>query len=613
MGKEKKAYSKKEKIVGAIASTAILAVPFMVAPAQQGYANIVTSSNPPTPVEKITTIVIPLNGTKYIDLDSLYSSKYMYFEQNENEMNVAKGEILEGSEGILEIKAGEVGKATFTVKGTRYVPSYTQIIDTFQVIVVPNTENADQYKFDISKVVKLMNEAPADLFDTADKVKGLLINVDPETLLSVNPFNNDLVNSAPYQIEATSKIQGTVGEIIESGEIQERINNYFNDDDIEDNLKVFFINANNENIQIEARSEGEIIYGYNLIPLHAGDFDLDVLVVDHNGGVTKGKIPFHIAEVNSPPDIKINSVLAQHFLSELNNPILKLSQDAEIDLNDIFFDVDEDEIHYEVTVEQFGSPDNSTSTINLGSASKLSWEYLNTIVQGSILRIKNIHAFNYDHPNDKTELNVNIEHASYDPFPSSLDMYKSNAAGTSSYIFDYQSELGFGEESRAWIGPNDILNNDINAVTASVYQNVYLKFDAKDYTSSSLSKIKIYAHDQVDSSVLYQDDFNFRVISVEDTRNPQTQIPAISPRPLYPYQNYDSNYWAGSFHFRDFVSVIPEQYNDVSSWTFETGSTVTMSLTENVPSGTHVLFKIDPEQGNDDSGKRVFYVPYVKP
>ncbi|MDQ0889969.1 hypothetical protein QFZ81_005057 [Paenibacillus sp. V4I9] len=82
MGKAKKAYSKREKLIGAIASTAIMAVPFMVAPAQQGYANIetpyvtpsATPAIPATPVEKITTIVIPLNGTKYIDLDSLYSA-----------------------------------------------------------------------------------------------------------------------------------------------------------------------------------------------------------------------------------------------------------------------------------------------------------------------------------------------------------------------------------------------------------------------------------------------------------------------------------------------------------------------------------------------------------
>lgn len=322
MGQEKKAYSKKEKIVGAIASTAILAAPFMVAPAQQGYA---TSSNPPTPVEKITTIVIPLNGTKFIDLDSLYSAEYMSVAQNETELNIAKGKFTLGNHGIYEITTSSVGKATFTVTGIRYEEegeeelSYTQITDTFQVIVVPNTANPDEYKFDISDVLNLMNQS-SEQDQTNDQVKGLLRNVSPKTVNNYDPFEYDSINSAPYQLETTDKIQGVVGEPIQSWEIEEQINNYFGDND-ENMLDVIFIDKNNENIQITPKYEGDYFFDYELTPLNVGDFDLNVLIVDHHGGLTKGKLPFHIAQIENfilDTESSITVDLANYFSTNPN-------------------------------------------------------------------------------------------------------------------------------------------------------------------------------------------------------------------------------------------------------------------------------------------------------
>lgn len=604
MTEKKKAFSKKEKIAGAIASAAIMAVPFMVTPAQQGYAT--TSSNSPTPtaVEKITTIVIPLNGTKYIDLDALYSAKYMQVGQNQTELNIAEGKFALGNGGIYEITASSIGKATFTVTGTRYEPSYTQITDTFQVIVVPTTASTDEYKFDITEVLNVMKQYAVE-DQTSDQVKGLLRNVSPVTVANYDPFEYASTNSAPYQLETTDKIQGFVGETIESWQINQQIYDYFGDSN-ENMLDVIYIDKNNEHIIIEESYEGEAFLGYELTPLTAGDFDLDVLVVDHHGGFTKGKIPFHIEGVNNPPIIRKNSVLAQHFQSDPLNSVLILSQNAEIDLSEIFFDEDMSSIQYEVIVEAFSSPDNTTHTIELGSLPMFSWESLDNLFEGSITRVKEVRAFDNRYPNEPAVLDVDIIQTEYDPFPASIEMYKSNTAGTSSYILDYQSELGFGGYNYTWIEQSDIHNDVTNAVTASVYQNVYLKFDAKNYTTNSLEKIKVYAHNRETTSILYQDDFNFKVISPEDTRNPATNLPAISPRPLYPY--HDDNYWAGSFYFREYVSVLPGEYNNDSSWTFETGSTVTMLLTGNVPTATQVVFKIDP-----DDGKRIFYVPYIKP
>lgn len=302
MGKEKKAFSKKEKIVGAIASTAILAVPFLVAPAQQGYAAIVSPSVTPTiSVDKITTIVIPLNGTKYIDLDSLYSADYTSVVQNETEENIAKGKYTLGNHGIYEITASSVGKATFTVTGTRYEePSYTQITDTFQVIVVPNTGNPDEFKFDISNVLNLMNQSSEQDQTNDQVVKGLLRNISPKTINNYDPFEYDSINSAPYQLETTDKIHGIVGEPIHSLEIEQQIYKYFSDND-ENMLDVIFIDRNNGNIQYEEKydASGEILHGYDLTPLRTGDFDLNVLIVDHHGGLTKGKIPFHITETEN--------------------------------------------------------------------------------------------------------------------------------------------------------------------------------------------------------------------------------------------------------------------------------------------------------------------------
>ncbi|NOU86769.1 hypothetical protein GC102_13425 [Paenibacillus sp. LMG 31460] len=319
MGKKKKAFSKKEKIIGAIASTAILAVPFMVAPAQQGYA---TSSVPPTatPVDKIQTIVIPQNGTKYIDLLALYDTNDIEIIQNENEMAIAKGSYSAGLNGIYEVKADAVriGKATFMVTGRKYEPGseseYTDFSDTFEVIVVPNTGKADEYRFDISNVFNVMKQSP-DQYQSQDQVKSLLRNVSPKSVIVDSPIEYEVENTPPFPIETTDRIQGFVGEEIPDYMISQAIDNYFEDTDIRyegedqetDELDVIVIDKNNENIQyVEEYSDSipPYPYGYHLLPLKSGDFDLDVLVIDHHGGMTRGKIPFHI---ENPETIYLDS------------------------------------------------------------------------------------------------------------------------------------------------------------------------------------------------------------------------------------------------------------------------------------------------------------------
>lgn len=321
MGKEKIAYSKKEKIIGAIASTAILAVPFMVAPAQQGYA---TPSVPPTdtPVDKIQTIVIPQNGTKYIDLLALYDTNDIEVIQNVTETAIVTGRYSTGVYGIYEVKADAVGKATFMVTGTRYEsgaePEYTDFSDTFEVIVVPNTGEADEYKFDISNVFNVIKQFP-DQYQTQDQVKSLLRNVSPKSVIVDSPIDYEVENTAPFPNETTDRIQGFVGEVIPSYMFSYIIEDYFHDSDlrnvygedqVSDELDMIVLDKNNENIQYVEEYSDSIPpspTGYRLLPLKSGDFDLDVLVVDHHGGMTRGKIPFHIEH---PETIYLDSELS---------------------------------------------------------------------------------------------------------------------------------------------------------------------------------------------------------------------------------------------------------------------------------------------------------------
>lgn len=607
MGREQKTFRNKKKIVGAIASTAMLAVPFMAVPV----AANTESELPVAHIEKIDTIVISVNGTKYIDLDALsklYDVDYVFVTQNENEMNTARGSRTLGVDDFYEIKAEDIGKATFTVSGIKYIEGqempYRPFTDSFEVVVVPNTGDPDTYKFDLSNVFTMMSQLPAEL-QTRDKVKSFLSNLSPETVVNDNPVDYNLYNSAPYQLNMPNRFQGVVGEKISSETIRDSLHSYFGDYDY-DELDVVFIDKSNPNIRIDEQYDesNETAMGYELTPLTPGDFGLNVLVVDHHGGMTRGIIPFHCT-VNTPPQLKTDSVLAKHFsLDGVNNPVMYLSNDAEIDLSEVFFDAEDSALDYEIVVEGYGSPGTAINTISLGSSPTLTWESLSSSAPNGIKSIKELRAHEHENMSFQSVLNVDIEHAIQDPFPASLDMYESNASGTSSYLFDYKSDVGFDAFNYTEITNADIHNSDSVAVTASVYQNVYLKFDAKGKTESS-SKIKIYGHNRETQSILYQDDFNFRVISTEDTLYPETNIPAIQLGSLYP--DYDNDgYWTGPYNIGQAVSVIPETYNDEIYWTYETSSLMSIRLEDNVPSYTQILFKIDL-----DEGKRVYYVPYI--
>ncbi|MZQ85250.1 hypothetical protein GQF01_24340 [Paenibacillus sp. 5J-6] len=300
MGKEQKTCSTKNKIVGAIASTAMIAVPFLTVPVA---ANEIGFHPYPEEVDKIQTIIVPQNGSKYIDLtalESFYGTSNLSIIQaentNPNGITIAG---FTGVNGIYQIKASAnaVGKATFTVTGIRYSgesETPTNITDTFDVMVVANTGDADEFKYDITNALTAMMVFP-EQYQTNDQVKGLLRNVSPKTVVENSPINYDGHNTAPFPIGNEERIHGFVGQGISKYSIRDSLRNYFSDADVRpvegeyyehDELDAIFVE--NENIRIEEDYEG-----YKLIPLQSGDFDLDVVVVDHHGGITKGKIPFH--------------------------------------------------------------------------------------------------------------------------------------------------------------------------------------------------------------------------------------------------------------------------------------------------------------------------------
>ncbi|KRE69882.1 hypothetical protein [Paenibacillus sp. Soil750] len=596
MGKTKGS-RRREKLIGTIAGVTALAAPMIMVPVEVSYAK---QDPVPTTVEKIQTIVIPKNGMKYIDLNALYNASYLEvditFEEEQSEDHPVSGAFTKNYyDGIYEIKADHVGAATFTVTGERYEgEEYTTITDSFKVIVVENSEDPDDYKIDISNVIPLMNQSTY----TQDQVTDFLENISPTNIASFDSITYNNGNSAPQQIRPFDfKIKGVVGESIRSVDIENRINSYLRDSN-EDSLDFIYSEENNPNFEIG--NYCECSEWEDIIPQEPGDFDLKVTITDHRGGFTKVKIPFQVAAVNTPPQVKSNSVLAAHVQSS-NNPVLFLSNDAMIDLNEIFYDTDENLMHFELYAEfQVSSSDFVSRAIDLNQANVFSWKTLGYSNEYPA-RIKEIRANDISHPNQpKTVLKVDIERTDKDPFPESINLYQSiQGVGKSSFILDYQSARGFNDSSIT-ISNSDLQNYATGTVTASVYQNHYLKFDAGYGANDWTTKMKVYAHDS-NPNHLYLDDFNFRLASAQQTPN-LAGNPAIQLSRLYPDNQYNYEFW-NTFTENEYVTMTTPE-NIVFG--FDSGSYIA-TYSSSAVSGTSDILRFDPF-----NGASVFYVPFKK-
>lgn len=583
---------KKEKLIGTIVGVTAIAAPLMVVPGQSSYA-----IKEPAEVEALQTIVVPLHGTKYIDLAALYNAEEFTIDLAE-ENDVASIVPTLGHDGIYEIKANEIGTATFTLLASRYEGT-DHITDTFKVVVVPNAEDPSEFKFDISKITP-------QLVSTREQATDLLRNISPITIENSDQVDYRSSNTPPYQYGTIEMIfQGTLGESISGGMLESAILDYFSDDDYDqyenrDDLFVIFNNEDTPFMDISHYESGDMVE-YELTPTAVGNFSLDVTVTDHHGGFTNAKIPFEIKPPSAAPQFKADSVLANHFeIGNTTSHVLKISDDAEINLNDIFYDPDST-LQFGVYVEYNGTP----TTLDIDTTGTFTWASLDSLLKSQthnndhiLSSVKKITAFDNTH---SLILNVNIEHTSIDPFPASIDMYQSNTAGTSSYVLDYNSAKGFNGENLL-IQNSDIQNKAPNSVTAYVYQNDYLKFDFGSGTNPDISKVEIYAHDS-NPSILYQDDFNFILVSPEQTPLPNSNINTVQIHRLYPEVSGD--YWASNASYiHDFITLETPEYVFLEYWQ----GTITAVFPLETPPGTGVLLNIDPFDGT-----KVFTVPFIKP
>ncbi|WP_246302935.1 hypothetical protein [Paenibacillus plantarum] len=599
MGKMKVS-KRKEKLIGTVAGVTAIAAPLMMIPGQISHAQ-----KDPTISNALTTIVVPLHGTKYIDLAALYNAEDFTIRLVE-ENGYASIEPTFGHDGIYEIKANEIGTSTFTIFATQYEAD--QITDTFKVVVVPTTEDPFEYNFDISKMT-------SEMITDLDGATGILQNISPISTNSYDPVQYPSSNTPPYQYgEMEMIIQGRLGESISGSTLESQILDYFSDEDKDEygegheELFVIFKNEDTPFLHISHHYESGNVVRSDFTPTTIGSFTLDVTITDHHGGFTNAKIPFEIHAPIPAPQIKSNSVVANHFRTVDISPIMYLSNDAEIDLNEIFYS--EEDLDYSISVE-YGLYTPHTATLTLeNDGTTLTWTKLNTLLnqkvntQDSVKNIKRITATTSD---KETELMVNIQHTTVDPFPASIDMYQTNAAGTSSYILNFKSDKGFNS-NKIVIHETDIQNKAANSVTAYVYQNDYLKFDFANGTSPNNSKVKIYAHDSNPNN-LYLDDFNFKLVSPALTPLANSNIPTVHIKRLYP--EVSDTYWEsraselGSF-------ITSERIQDVflEYWKDQVTQVVTVTgvFRYEARQGSGVLLNIDPFNGT-----KVFQVPFIKP
>ncbi|GGI45362.1 hypothetical protein GCM10008018_11700 [Paenibacillus marchantiophytorum] len=384
----------------------------------------------------------------------------------------------------------------------------------------------------------------------------------PPVLNVNNPFNDR---------EVTARRNVSLG----------RVKDFFTDAD-GDNISVSFASSNSD-IATIINEEGNI----TLVPHREG---IATFSISYSDGYAQHVGPnFTVTVKNGSPVLNLTNKIVHHFSTHSNpdynpsNAVLHLSNNSEIDLSEMFTDPENDNMHYEIKVLHSG-----------GSAETLG-------IEGSIIRSSMIpnhggsidKIFAYDSQHEvPTELDVSINNNNSGLFPDSIngmDMYESNAAGTSSFIVDYRSRWGIGDDKSIV----SFRSKNQSSVTASVYEDHYLKFDAALLEADTSSAIQVLSVLKESEYIMYQSDFTINVISPYDTQ--YSGDPAISFSRLYPSFDYGKRYY-GSFITSDNNAIL----------SFETGSFVRISQYDQMH--TQTVFIIDPEFGS-----RKFIVPFIKP
>ncbi|UKS23994.1 hypothetical protein LOZ80_20355 [Paenibacillus sp. HWE-109] len=416
--------------------------------------------------------------------------------------------------------------------------------------------------------------------------KGGVVSVGPVT---VNVTGTGTINHPPVLNvnHPFNDREVTAGRNVSLG----RVKDFFTDAD-GDNISVSFASSNSD-IATIINEEGNI----TLVPHREGVVTFELSYSDGNSQPEGPN--FTVTVKNGSPVLNLTNEIVHHFSTHSNpdynpsNAVLYLSNNSEIDLSEMFTDPENDRMHYEINLLHSGG---SIETIGIeGSIFKSS--ILNSH-GGSIDKI-----LAYDSQHEvPTELDVSICNDSSGLFPDSIngmDMYESNAAGTSSFIVDYRSRWGIGDDKSIV----SYRSKNQSSVTASVYEGHYLKFDAALSGAGTSSDITVLSVLNETGYVMYQSDFRINVISPNDTLDPDYSRPAISFTSLYPSFSYDELV----SHFFDYLDVITD-----SEITYETGS-YTMRIKDSEPGNSKAIFIIDPEKGQGNSGSRKFIVPFIKP
>lgn len=307
MGKEQKTFRRKTKIVGAIASTAMIAVPFWSVPVA---ANVETEIPIVNHDDMLQTIVLPEGGKKYINLHTLYYMGRDFQVNNTSTLATVNQSLLRY--GILEINANPLvansatGLATFTVTVTPYESEAT-INDTFNVIVVPSAGSGSGSNFNIKNVVSVLQNFTTQ-YSEKSKIEELMGHIDlvSPTIKKDDPYSQP-GNVAPIPkidvtpFEAFSGIDVDVNSYGGESPLSFNINQFFEDPDNESNgfnepnepnehslLNVIFPTTGNEYIRVNNTE-----YGQSLTPLQStnGPVYLPVVVYDNEGGVVSGTVP----------------------------------------------------------------------------------------------------------------------------------------------------------------------------------------------------------------------------------------------------------------------------------------------------------------------------------
>ncbi|MEC0229001.1 hypothetical protein [Paenibacillus alba] len=400
-----------------------------------------------------------------------------------------------------------------------------------------------------------------------------------------------------------------------SGEISLGIlEDYFIDED-EDSISLDIVSDNN-NVKLYRNEDN---HNWYIKPISAGETTFTVRGMDNYGGYSEAET-FKVTVSESPgtpnhaPALNVGNELVKHFSNDASNPdydpsvaALHLSGGSEIDLSEIFIDPEADEMHYKVKIVPF-------------SGSVYEMPVTGSILKSSVVNsssvIREIQAYDAIHQ-DPTILKVQIDNKNT-LFPeinnemndmpqvnnempqinNEMDMYESNAAGTSSFILDINSYWGLGSDKTLLSAKS----SNVSSVTAAVYENYYLKFDAAVSGAGTSSSMKILSA-SFRGYDWYQNDFKINVISPSSTPEDGTSKPAISFKHLYPA--FDANTLAGNFF--NYLTV-----TTVSEITYETGG-YTMRISDAETTHTNTIFIIDPEKGTPESESREFIVPFVKP